>query len=361
MLAREKKMQQRRMKGKDINFLGDNVAKGGKLRDKLKGRPMIVMGNAYSLNKMDLDKVFDFPTIGCNRCLEMERHPTFYTVVDRAPYIEQVKRIYEYKGIRVLSETLFDPKVSCRRTKVQPLPTYQWYRYRAVASTTPFPPPTKEWVFTYYSNDRRVTRGKLPAVQTNLDEFMPSGANIAYCMIQIALSLGANPIGICGVDLEWKDKKKTHFFGEGKKRGAFPFNTERVLTFFKAAAFYGAAHGIKIFNLSPEGVLSPTFERITEQTFHNRFARYREGDRVRAGQFVQFEPDKGLSLSGTGMHGRSKQDIKDYYRKKHNYIRHSRIRAGSPKVKPKSRKSSAVERKRNGRIKSAYKGKRTKG
>jgi len=360
MLAEEQKLVKQRMmaRGTDINFLGKNVAKGSKLHGTMSGRPMIVMGNAYSLNHMDLDKVFDFTTIGCNRCLELPKHPEFFTVVDRAPYMEQYQRICGYKGTRVLSETLFDPEVSCRRTPVQDLPSYEWYRYRAVASTTPFPARVPEWVFTYYCNDKRVSRGRLPAVQTNLDEFMPSGANIAYCMLQVALAMGANPIGICGVDLVWKDKKRTHFFGEGKKRGAFPFNTKRVLLFFKAAAAYAKSKGIKIYNLSPEGVLSPTFERIDEQAFHSEFERYKTGDRVRAGQFIKFEPDENLRLSGTGMHGRSEQDIKDYYAGNAADSRHRRIRVGNPKNKPKSRGAAALAREQARRRAEAKRGKK---
>lgn len=362
MMARERRRMSQRIAGKDINFLGKNVAKGSKLHGKLEGRPMIVMGNAYSLNEMPVEMCFNFPTLGCNRCLEMKQHPDFFTVVDRAPYMEQLERIKKYKGVRILSETLFDPKVSCRRTSVQDLPEYEWYRYRAVASTTPFPKHTLDNVFTYYSNDKRVSRGRLPAVQTNLDEFMPSGANIAYCMLQIALAMGANPIGIAGVDMSWpKDKKKTHFFGEGKKRGAFPFNTKRVMQFFAAAAAHGRRHGVKIFNLSPKGVLSPTFERITIEAFSERFERYKTGDRVRAGQFIQFEPDKNLQLSGTGMHGRSKQDIKKYYSGNAADSRRRRTRAGSPKNKPKSSSAAAVARKHDRRRKAAKQSKRKRG
>jgi hypothetical protein len=343
-LQREKQRLARRRNIDDSRYLGSHVAKGSKLHGRLAGRPCVVMGNAYSLNKQDLEKLFAFPVIGCNRCLEMPHHPDFYTVVDRAPYIEQLDRIRKYKGIRVLSETLFDPGVSCRRTRVQQAPNFSWYRYRAVASSTPFPKGTLDSVFTFYCNDNKVTRGRLPSVQTNLDEFMPSGANIAYCMLQIAMAMGANPIGICGVDLTWgKDKTKTHFFGEGKKRGAFPFNTKRVLSFFAAAAQFAKHSGVKIYNLSPEGALSPTFERIDEKAFHRRFAKYTNGDRVRPWQFVQFEPDKGLRLSGTGMHGRSKQDIKDYYAGVASDSRPRRNRAGSPANKPKSRGAAPAQ------------------
>lgn len=278
-------------------YLGDKVALGSRLHGLLKDRALIIVGNSSSLNRMDLEKVKDFPTLGCNRILRLFQ-PDIYTVVDRQPYMQDVELIRAYKGIRLLSCTLFDPAVSCRRMQVQPLPDFPWYRFRGVASSCPVAAgANRQFVITSFSNDRRVHYGKIPAVQTNLDHYMPTGANIAVCMIQQALALGANPIGICGVDMAWKSPKESHFFGAACSVGAFQFNARRVMHFFEAAALYAKAAGIQVFNLSPEGILN-CFPRMNEHEFHLRFEKFTERESLRPRQLIEFRPDPDMRLGG---------------------------------------------------------------
>ena len=280
-------------------YLGDKVARGSRLHGLLKGKPLVIFGNAPSLNRMDLDKLTCFPTLGCNRILRLFQ-PDIYTVCDRQPYMQDIELIKAYRGIRLLSCTLFDPVVSCRRMPVQPIPDFEWYRYRAVASGNPMRfPGHRSFVLTSFTNDQRVHTGRLPAVQTNLDQFMPSGANIGYCMVQQAIALGANPIGIAGIDLppdtEWKQTKATHFFGDGRKVGAFAFNSPRVMKFMEAAADFALGAGVQIFNLSPEGYLN-CFERMSEYEFHNRFEKHADRESLRPRQLREFvaDPDRKL-------------------------------------------------------------------
>jgi len=271
--------------------LGEHARPGSLLHHVLDGKPMIVVGNSSSLNRINMGMVREFPTLGCNRILQMYE-PEFYTVVDRQPYIQEIERIKQYRGTRVLSETLFDPMVSCRRQPVQPPPTFPWYRYRAVASSNPFPPSNPQRVYTHYTNDRRVHCGMMPSVRTNLDEWIPGGANIAVCMLQIAMAMGANPIGVAGVDMSWKSPQDSHFFGAGSSVGAFRFNTRRVMLFFAAIARWAKEHHIEILNLSPEGVLSPTFPRMSVEVFHSRFIGQVQWKGVRPWELSEFATDR---------------------------------------------------------------------
>jgi len=273
--------------GRRLPNFGGHRTPASTLHNTMAGRPMIIVGNAWSLNEMKLEDVWAFPTIGCNRILQM--HPTtYYTVVDRDPYRKEIDRIRAYGGTRILSDTLFDPKVSCRRTPIQPPPDFAWYSYHAVATTTP----TKymmsgERVITNCTNDANVTRAvMLDSVCTDLAEFMPGGANIGYCMLQLAIALGANPIGIAGIDLAWQSKDKSHFFGRGSTQGCFPFNTRRVLAFFQAAAQWCQAHGVEVYNLSPTGVLD-CFPRMNEHDFRERFEQHILGDSLYPRKLVQ--------------------------------------------------------------------------
>jgi hypothetical protein len=274
-----------------------NMIPGSQLHGILAGRPLVIMGNAWSLNDMDLDKVFAFKTLGCNRALQMDRHPDFYTVVDRDPYRREYERLLVYRGTRILSRTIYDRKVSCRRTPVQRPPPFPWYAYHAVATCVPLRG-RPSMVVTTVANDRNVLhRQPIPSVCTDLDTFMPSGANIGYCMIQIALAMGANPIGIAGIDLQWQSKEKSHFFGRGASVGCFKFNTPRVLSFFAAAAMWASGHGVQVYNLSPTGVLD-CFPRMNEHDFHSRFGQYRDGDLLCARQQQQPGPGGPLWVGG---------------------------------------------------------------
>lgn len=273
---------------------GEMMHPASDLHDTLAGRPLVIMGNAYSLNYLKLDEIFHFKTLGCNRCIHpdfnVKRHPDYYTCVDRDPY-SQVREVLEsgrYKGIPVLAESLFDPNVSSGKPKthrpnpqpVQPYPDYEWWGYRAVSTSNPRH--NHGYVYTTCPLiERASTRtGLIRIFEPDLANLHPGAANIAYSMLQVAVGLGANPIGICGIDLEWESKNKSHAIGSGNGReyGAFGFNTSRVLRFFAAAYDWCRRNGVEVFNLSPKGVLSPTIPKLPTATFYKQFGEFAEGD-----------------------------------------------------------------------------------
>lgn len=260
------------------------------LHGTLEGRPVIVMGQSYSLNYMDLEKLAPFKTISCNRCLRpdshVKTHPDYYVCVDRDPYAQEVERIKDFKGTRVLSEMLFDPnnmhKKKAIRTHwapLQPYPDFEWFGFRPVSTSRPRYN-GRQVRTSWPDHDRTLRNGILHAFGMDLDLLIAGAANVAFSMFQIAAAMGASVIGICGVDLAWESGKKSHSFGDGngKSKGAFALNPRHTLPFFKSGALECRRAGIEVYNLSPRGVLSPTIEALSEVDFHNRFAKYADGD-----------------------------------------------------------------------------------
>jgi len=268
---------------------GPNMKPAYELHDTLKGRPVIVMGQSFSLNYVKLDKLAPFKTISCNRCLRpdshVKTHPDYYVCVDRDPYAQEVERVKAFKGIRVLSEMLFDPnnmhKKKSLRTHwapLQPYPDFEWYGFRPVSTSRPSYQGRR--VHTRWPDySRTLSNGILPAFNVDLELLIPGAANVAYSMFQIAAAMGASVIGIVGVDLAWESNKKSHSYGDGngKASGAFALNPRHTLPFFKAGVQECKRLGIEVYNLSPRGVLSPTVPKISEVEFHKRFAQYAEG------------------------------------------------------------------------------------
>lgn len=251
--------------------VGPNIHGASELKGALKGRPCIIFGNSSSLNRMDLEKMKAFATIGCNRILRLFE-PDYYICVDRDPYRQDIKLIEKYKGVRVLSSTMYDERVICNRVPLQPLPAFEFYTFRAATMA------------------RRQLLGRDALIEENWERPVPSASNISWPMFQLAIMLGANPIGIAGIDLTWKSKSQSHFFGNGEKEGAFEVSTSFLQRVFQKGAVWCHEKGIKVFNLSPEGALN-AFERTTEIEFHRRFAEYADGNRVCPGQLLELESD----------------------------------------------------------------------
>lgn len=269
---------------------GPHMTPASELHNSLEGRPVIVMGQAYSLNYVDLEKVRPFITIGCNRCLREDSHvswhPDYYVCVDRDPYAQEVENIRAFKGKRVLSEMLFDPNNLHKKSRIrtqwaplQPYPDFDWYGFRPVSSSRPRYQ-GRHLYTTWPQPDRTLRNGIIPSFSLDLRLLIPGAANVAYSMFQIAAALGASVIGIVGVDLSWESGKKSHSFGtgNGKASGAFALNPRHTLPFFRAGALECRRQGIEVFNLSPKGVLSPTIPALPEKEFHSRFAKYARGD-----------------------------------------------------------------------------------
>ena len=135
----------------------------------------------------------------------------------------------------MLSETIFDPEIKGRRADkdksreypAQPRPRFDYYSWRVGMWNT----------------------------RLNFDtfqDFLCSCANIFGPMLQAAVILGAREVGVVGVDMVWPDKGQSHFYGDGKKVGAFPFvSLLQILALFKKMRDTLETMGIKVWNLSP--------------------------------------------------------------------------------------------------------------
>jgi hypothetical protein len=177
-------------------------------------------------------------------------------------------------GIRVLSSTIYNEKTICRRVPVQPVPDFEFYYFRAQC-TLGFP------------KNGKATH--LPIVQTDWSKPVASAGNISFPMFQLAIMLGCNPIGIAGVDLLWKSRQNSHFFGNGSAAGCFPFATSRVITFFREAAKWCGGNNVQAYNLSPEGVLN-AFPRMSDVEFHRKFIGQVQRARICDRKFPEPQP-----------------------------------------------------------------------
>lgn len=289
---------------------GPHWKPASELHNTLQGRPVVVMGQAYSLNYVNLELLRPFVTIGCNRCLRPDSHvawhPDYYVCVDRDPYAQEAGRVREFKGTRVLSEMLFDPnnlhKKKAHRTHwapCQPVPDFEWYGFRPVNASRPRS--AGRFCYTGWPDrEKTVRNGIIPAFGTDLDLLIAGGANVAYSMFQIAAALGAGAIGIVGVDLAWESKKKSHSFGsgDGKQEGAFELNARHTLPYFRAGVNECRKAGVGVYNLSPRGCLSPTVPKLSAKEFHRRFVKYVEGPVLRPGE--QLKPrSRGQRRAGS--------------------------------------------------------------
>lgn len=349
---------------------GEMMTPASELHDSLKGRPVVVMGQAYSLNYVDLEKIRPFLTIGCNRCLRPDSHvkwhPDYYVCVDRDPYAQELKRIKAFKGIRVLSEMLFDPNNMHKKSRLrthwaplQPYPDFPWYGFRPVSTSRPRH--TGRHVYTGWPAwDRTLGTGIIPSFCVNLDLLVPGAANVAYSMFQIAAALGANPIGIVGVDLSWESGKKSHSFGsgDGKSLGAFALNPRHSLPFFAAGVRECWRMGVEVYNLSPKGVLSPTIPALKETAFYQRFGQYARGDLLYPGQQQQsasVRSGRPRSRAATP-HNRYKpsaEAYKDAVRSAHGRTRTRRGTAQVAKRKAEAARLARSRRKARGRSQGA--------
>jgi len=253
-----------------------NAKPASLLKDTLKGKPCIIYGNSSSLNRLPLEKLLEFPAITCNRGLRLFQ-PDYYIVVDRDPYCQDLDLIEKFKGVRVLSSTIYNERTTCHRVPVQPIPDFEFYYFRAASSGLPV------------GGHAGVSR--VPVIQTDWSQQVLAAANIAFPMFQLAVMLGANPIGIAGIDLTW-GSKSSHFFGDGRQAGCFMFGhnnkAEKPLAFFKQAARWTEDHGIACFNLSPEGILD-CWPRLDAMAFYRRFGGNPDGKMLCDRQLVELE------------------------------------------------------------------------
>lgn len=203
--------------------------------------PIILVGNSYSLEGMDLAPLDSHTTIGCNRILRHETiAPTYLMIADREAYCQERDsgRLEEYVksgGRLLLSETIFDPKILGRRADMdhsrqlpaQPEPEFDWHSWRVGSWHTKL----------HYDT---------------LVEQLCSCANIVGPMIQAAAIMGAKKIAIIGVDLKWPKEGKSHFFGHGKEVGAFEFvSKSTTMHLLRKAKGDLWARGVEVVGCSP--------------------------------------------------------------------------------------------------------------
>lgn len=210
--------------------------------DHILSQPKIVLvGNSYSLDELDLSLLRDVETLSCNRIL---LHPTFVPtslmISDREVYCQERDsgRLEEYvlnAGTLLLSETIFNPKIRGRRADMshdrqrnaQPEPDFDWWAWRVGSWNT------KLHFETF-------------------KEYLCSCANIVGPMIQAAAIMGVAQIGIVGVDMQWPKDSKSHFFGDGRELGAFPFvSLKMTMNLLSRAKKLLEMRGVRVVSLSP--------------------------------------------------------------------------------------------------------------
>ena len=216
------------------------MCKAEQFRNAVTGK-MVVVGNSFSLEGMDLSKI-PCPTISCNRIL---RHDTFIPdnlmIADREAYVQERDSgrlaMYAYGVVALmLSETIFDPEIKGRRADkdksreypAQPKPDFDYFSWRVGAWHTK------------------------PNFET-FNDLLCSAANIFGPMLQAAVIMGAREIGVVGVDMMWPSEGDSHFYGDGKDVGAFPFvSVTQTLATFQKMRRELETMGIKVWNLSPK-------------------------------------------------------------------------------------------------------------
>jgi len=223
-------------------------------------KPIIVMGNSYSLKMPDLKLLERFIIIGCNRGLkDAAIYPDYLLINDREPYMQERDdgRLKDAakSGIKLLlGRGMFDTKVRCQRFDDQP-----------EIPTQPLPVD-----FSYATFD---VCHKCPTNITTFANTLHSFANIAGPMTQAALILGAKKIGFIGIDMKWPEDGPSHHYGDGEKVGAYKFaHVRHTMLRFKMLK---AQTNAQMFNLSP--ITGTPFSAVFGNTSLKDFLRDCEG------------------------------------------------------------------------------------
>lgn len=235
------------------------------------GATVVLMGTAWSLNRIPLELMKalqaekDLVTIGCNRILRIYQ-PNYYCVADREPYSQEIERIRDFRGVRLLAETIFHRDLDTpHKAPVLPEPEIDWVAWR----------PTTHAMLGKPIERKMAMQGSVRVVQTDPRKPIISGANIAYCMLQWAIIMGARRIGFTGIDLTWESPEKSHFWGDGREEGCRPF-ANKVVLFHAACKKWLEANEptvgpIEVKNLSPvPGPLDDIWGKADCQTWLTR-------------------------------------------------------------------------------------------
>jgi len=212
-----------------------------KIIEKLKTRDRVVLiGNSHSVLNIGIKRMErEYFTIGCNRILyHMSPNAVLYS--DRQPYWQMLGRIRASQCVNIFSRTIFDKSAKCR-------------------SEPAAPAFDGEYIGIDITTDGRIERPRFDFGEV----FLP-GPSVALLMIQVAVAAGYRDIGMLGINYDYGDPKKTHFYGSGVCLGAFTPDITKVMKLM--GVINGAAKGIgcNIVNLSSvRGVMDSVFKHTT--------------------------------------------------------------------------------------------------
>jgi len=214
---------------------------------------VVVLGNSPTIDEVPPDFLKRFPIIGCNRALRHKTlQPDFLIMADREPYCQELRtkrllRASEQGKILLFSDSIFDPTILLRGPydnkdrRAQPAPDLHGYIYR-------IGPRKKPWTY------ETVMRGihKLPINTKTFESPVVSCLNIAGSLLQCAAILGAKTIITLGIEFRWEGKK-SHFFGDGSKVGAYrqDASLDMILSAMKQIKLNFKKDGIRVINISP--------------------------------------------------------------------------------------------------------------
>jgi len=227
-----------------------------------KDSTVVLIGNAGSLTKMDLEPLKHVVTVASNRILKKNPlgfYPNYIVMGDREAYCQErdsgrLERAVKHGTKILLADSIFDPRDVLRsqaRTPAeklmrlaQPPPSFKVYRYV-------IGPKNKNW------NYHGVEQGRV-ALPVNFDSFkraLVSCQNVSGSMFQAAAILGAARIGVVGIEWKWpkNDGEGSHHYGNGRKMGAYPQDgaLSKIVASFKQVKHFLREHEIPLMNLSP--------------------------------------------------------------------------------------------------------------
>lgn len=225
------------------------------LRDRHRGRPMLVVGNGPSLNRTPLDRFAHVPAIGMNKISLLFPRTSWrpaYILACNNPVVRQHAEFFRTSEIPVLLA------YKCR-----------WFLGRG---------PRRNVRFYNMFPD--------PAFSTDFSRGVGMASTVSYVALQFAYYLGANPVIIFGIDHNFQHRPDTHqayqkmeggdpnhfdpnYFAHGVKWGLPDLENDRRLFRRAKAAF--EADGRRIYDATVDGKL-PVYDKLTVEEALERCA-----------------------------------------------------------------------------------------
>lgn len=166
--------------------------------------------------------------IGCNRGLGLCK-PHAMVWSDRQPYWQSLGHLRTYTGLRIISRTVFNSNVRCRKE-----------------------PHAPEFDGTYLAIDITID-GVFRKPTFELNKPFVSGPTVVLVMLQLAVIAGYKRVGLLGVDFVYDNQEDTHFFGKGEDLGAFEMQGVDRKRMFQLLRIVGDAiveKDVEVCNLS---------------------------------------------------------------------------------------------------------------